>query len=329
MIRPSLSVLVLIPLLLLTSGCTSPQAGSGVVVEEFTPGFTEVYPGEPITFFLKFRNKGSVQATDVFAELLGLDEDWASSSSDVADDNIPVGGEVLPRESQCKYTSEGAHYTLKPPDPVYGTEGEAGTCTWMYRTPDIPEGTNTEYDITARVFYEYNSILVKSFTLAPAQELLAYNEQGRTLPSSTVSSSSSPVTITAQARDPIRFWTNDEITFPMAITVSNKGGGMVCLPGQCKKTKGLEWNKLKLRIQPQASSSERGSGISVTVSEECQQYTGSQGGELEVWPNRDNTITCDIRVSGLGNILGHQEKLIEVVAEYSYFTDEHATITVL
>lgn len=329
MIRLSLSVLILIPLLLLTSGCTSPQAGSGVVVEEFTPGFTKVYPGEPVTFFLKFRNKGSVQATDVFAELLGLDEDWASSSSDVADDNDPLRGEILPREEQCKYTSEGAHYTLEPPDTVYGTEGESGTCTWMYRTPDIPEGTNTEYDITARVFYDYSSVLVKSFTLAPSKELLAYNEQGRSLPSSTVSSSTSPVTITAQARDPIRFWSDSEISFPLSITVSNKGGGMVCLPGQCKKTKGLEWNKLRLIIVPKSGSSTTGSDISVMVSEECQQYTGNEGGELEVWPNRDNTITCDIKVSGLGSILGHQEKLIEIAADYSYFIDEHTTITVL
>ncbi|MCK4714477.1 MAG: hypothetical protein KAT35_02805, partial [Candidatus Aenigmarchaeota archaeon] len=65
-------VLLSIFSVLAVSGCTTPvQTGSGVVIQEFTPGFTEIYPGEPIVFYLKFKNTGSVEATNVFAEVLG------------------------------------------------------------------------------------------------------------------------------------------------------------------------------------------------------------------------------------------------------------------
>jgi hypothetical protein len=90
---------VLLPIffVLAASGCTTTvQTGSGVVIQEFTPGFTEIYPSEPIVFYLKFKNTGSVEATNVFAEVLGLDEDWAASSS--GDGNVLKDGEVLPRQ---------------------------------------------------------------------------------------------------------------------------------------------------------------------------------------------------------------------------------------
>jgi len=310
---------ILIVLVLLASGCINPSGkGNGVVIEDFSPSFEKVYPGEPIQFFLKFKNTGSVEAENVFAELLGLDEDWALSSAGMG--NEIVGGEVLPREERCQYTSS-EHLKLSPPYPSYGTEGGEATCTWIYKTPDIPSGTGTEYKVTARVFYDYHTTLIKSFTLAPAQELLRYNEQGKSIPSSTVSSTDSPITLQADARDPIRFWGNDMISFPIAINIENTGGGMACIRGKCKKTSpgGHEWNSVTLKITPKSDK--------VSLSDECARFM--RGSTVDVWTDKGNTVICNIEVSGLGEGVGYQEKLIEINAEYSYFTDAETSITII
>ncbi len=295
------------------SGCINPnlQTGDGVVIQEFTPGFSEVYPEEPVTFFLKFKNIGSVEATEVFAELLGLDEDWAASSRGLG---TILNNEMLPQETKCQYPNMGNHYTMKPPDMFYGTEGETATCTWKYKAPPIPQGFRPTYDITARLFYNYRTDLVKSFTILSTEELMRYNQQGKTLPSSTVSSTRSPITITVEARDPIRFW-EGSITFPIAITFSNTGGGMVCLKNQCKKTKGQEWNQLEYSIKE----------ISKGVRVDCFDHEKT----VEVWPNRDNTIVCDVTVTDTSRVTGHEERMISISAEYSYFTDAEASIIVL
>ena len=319
--------LLLIPFLfmiILASGCTTPTiaTGNGVVIEEFSlGGLTELYPGEPISIHLKARNTGSADAENVFAEVLGLDEDWAVSSSDIGNNRGHiVGGEVLPQQDRCKYTSTNNHYDLAAPDPVYGTQGQVAECTWLYKTPNVPQGLNPTYDITARLFYDYRTDIVKSFTILSTAQLREYLQQGKTIPSSTVSSTRSPITITAVAQNPIRFWESGGVSFPLAITVSNTGGGMVCLEGRCKKASegGHEWNKLELKIDD-------GNGLS--VSSECSEYRS--GAEIEVWPNRANTIICDIDVQNVEDINGFEERSLVISAQYSYFSDSSASIKVL
>jgi hypothetical protein len=321
----SIHALLAIILVLLASGCTTSTVttGNGVVIESFdSGGITEVYPGEPITFHLKVMNTGSVEATNVFGELLGLDEDWATSSgpSSISGNKV-LNGEILPRETSCQYTNAGSGNDLAPPDPIYGTEGQVTECTWMYKTPDIPQGMNPTYDITARLYYTYRTDLIESFSILSTAQLKEYIQQGRTVPANTASSTRSPVTITAESRSPIRFWSESGIDFPLAITVSNTGGGMACLEGRCKKASdgGNVWNKVVLKIEPM------GDGLS--LGDECSQY--ASGAEIEVWPNRDNTIICDIKVSQVSDIVGVQERMLKISAEYGYFIDAQSSIEVL
>jgi hypothetical protein len=198
----------------------------------------------------------------------------------------------------------------------------------------VPQGMNPSYAVTARVYYEYRTDVIKSFTIYPSSELLALNQQGKPIPSSTVSSTQSPISITAEAREPIRFWEGGQISFPLSITVANTGGGTVCLTGRCKRSEGADWNELNLVIIPVSAG--------LSVSSECAEYEGGafspgeaisvsglalSGGILEVWPNRPNTIICDIIVSGLG--ASTEEKTLQVSAEYSYFTDAKSSITII
>jgi hypothetical protein len=300
------------------SGCTTPtlQTGNGVVIQEFTPSLSEVYPGEPVIFFLKFKNIGSVEASKAFAELVGLDEDWAAASKDINGNKVSSSGELFPREAVCRHDGNGI--ILSPPDMTYGTEGETATCTWIYKVPPIPGGFDVTYDIKARVFYDYRTELLKSFTILSTGELMRYNQQGKAVPSSTVSSTNSPVTITAEARDPIRFCDKSSVTFPIAITFSNTGGGMVCLKGKCKKPD-HEWNQLAFSVKGMVFE-----GQDVGVEVNC---FGRD--KIEVWPNRDNTIVCDVTVNDISQITGQEERLISISATYSYFTESGASITVL
>jgi hypothetical protein len=324
MSRRALPGLVLALLITLAvSGCTQPvQTGYGVVIEEFTPAFAEVYPEEPIVFLLKVKNVGSVKAEAVHAEVLGLDEDWATSSEGYGQGPV-YRGEKLPEEELCRYTGSG--FDLKSPDLFYGTEGQVATCTWKYKAPDIPSGFKPTYDITARVFYTYRTDVVKSFTLASADELFNLKEQGKNIPTGTVSSTRSPVSITAESVDPIRVWSErGSASIPLKITISNTGGGMVCLMGKCKKTGGEEWNKLTLHIKPLSKNLILGSECSGFGSSEV-----SSENTVEVWPNRDNTIICEIEATELSSIVGQEERMLQISAVYSYFTDAESSITIL
>ena len=128
-------------IVLLVSGCisTSIETGNGVIIKNYDVGFSDVYSGECVDFDVLIKNTGSIKAEDVFVELVGLDEGWS-------DDEISwgrgcsgtgggpwVGGEKLPNEGTCRYTSSGSE--LLPPDILRGTEGEERVCSWSYMAP--------------------------------------------------------------------------------------------------------------------------------------------------------------------------------------------------
>jgi hypothetical protein len=320
---PVLGFILVLSALIVISGCTTPgvRTGNGVVIEEFTPSFTSVYPGELVEFQLKFRNVGGVKATSVFAEVLGLDEDWAASSKGFENNRFnPSGTELFPREEACGYDKREVE--LDPPDMTYGTEGESQTCTWRYIAPQIPEGFNPSYEATARVFYNYQTDLIKSITVLSTQEMMKLNQQGRTVPASTVSSTNSPISITVDARDPVRIW-QDGVKFPIAITFTNIGGGMACLKDQCKKPEGGAWNKVDFKF---IEAIDKAGG---TESDQLKIDCFGHEQSVDVWTNKPNTIICDVTVGDTSRIVGYEERLIGISAKYSYFTDAQATITIL
>jgi hypothetical protein len=296
---------------MLVSGCAwlpfgLPQTGTsgGVVIEDFSPDLSEVYTGEPIKFTLKVRNTGSVESEKTFAELLGLDEDWYDDFE-----------ERFPNEAECRY--DGSGFDLLPPSPDHGTQGESHICTWDYDAPsDIINGASVSYDATARVFYTYRTEVVKSVTLASREEMISMQQQGRTLPADTISSTSSPVSVTVDTTSPIRVF-DDVATFPIEISIENVGGGVPCRENECKKTGEEKWNEIKLSIALPDGISMAGTG--------CNSFSGN-GDYISVWPGKPNKITCDVSVDA-NDLTGPTQKAIRVSAEYSYFVDK--TITVL
>ncbi len=309
---------ILLTLLVLVSGCTfsgsAVETGNGVIIKEFAPTFTEIYPTEPVTFNLKFKNVGSVMAEGVFAEILGIDSDWYDSS-------FTTGGpwlynEKLPDQAACRYNQE--HGDLLPPNEQYGTEGESMTCTWTYRAPDIPDGTNTVYDVWARVFYTYSTITIKSITAGSQAEIRKYIDQGKQIPISTVSTTNSPIQLSISILEPIRYW-EDTTEIPIRIGINNAGGGTPCKKGQCEDRERFEesWGKVTVRV---------GLTDGMNLLDDCSEF--ESGKDLLILPNGENSVVCKLELSDLGGE-GFEQRMMSLSAEYSYFIDAQTSIKII
>jgi hypothetical protein len=310
------AILILLFSLVLVSGCTSSsvETGNGAVIKEFAPEFTDIYPTEPVKFNLKIKNIGSVEAEGVFAEILGIDNDWYDSS-------FTTGGpwlydEKLPDQVACRYNQE--HGDLLPPNEQYGTEGESMTCSWTYRAPDIPAGTNTVYDVWARVFYTYSTITIKSITAGSQEEIRKYTDDGRQIPMSTVSTTNSPIQLSLSTLEPVRYW-EDTTQIPIMIGISNVGGGTPCKKGRCKDREHFEdsWGKVTVKV---------GLTDGMRLLDDCSEF--ESGKELLILPKEENSVVCTLELSELGGE-GFEQRMISLNAEYSYFIDAQTSIKIL
>ena len=307
---------------------TTPSAG-GLGVESFTTDLqlSEFYSEEPITFQIKFRNTGSMKANNVFAELLGLDEDWCCD--DIGEGSWTIGKEKLPNEDKCRYTGDG--FTMDPPNSDMGTQGESAVCSWSYMTPDIPKNIpSVPYHPSVRLFYSYKTIFQRTITFGSHQDLRNIQDLGGSLPVSSGVVTSSPVLLTLNVNSPVRFWTTGtgigEVTFPIEINIENVGGGVACatdsfISKSCKSAHGGQEakNKIKLKIDV---------GSDLTLGEECQEFGSGYGNIVSLWKGKSNSITCDVKVSGLTNTGSVQKKItLEAVYEYTIDSDMEIRVT--
>ncbi len=300
----------LILALIAISGCIgqAPITGNGIVIESFEPDFKTVYSGEIVNFNLKIRNTGSSVAAPVWAELLGVDQDFCC---EVVGTGPWYKNEKLPNEPGCRYPgSAGAQpKQLLPPDPFWGTAGETMTCSWTYKIPQFPKGFYREYQPTVRIFYGYTTTLVQAINLLTREEMLDIERSGKPLPSQTVSITAGPLSIKAEMASPVRVFGNT-VTFPIKLTINNIGGGVACLPGRCKKTVqgGEAWNRIKLSIK----------GVQLS---DCQDSM-----EAELYQGQ-TTLTCQASLTDL-RLTGPEQRQLTITAEYEYFIEQSTSITV-
>jgi hypothetical protein len=322
--------------IILVSGCTtgSTVSGNGVIVKEFAPEFTEIYAGEPVTFRLLMQNQGSVNANNVHAELLGLDEDWCASQTGGNTCKSSAGNraEMLPNEPECQYT--GTNFNMLAPDPTRGTSGGSHICTWTYNAPPIQKGFTITYTPTVRVFYAYNSGVVKLITFGSSNELRNIQDTGGKLPAETKSQTSSPIMLDIQTKGPIRFWQGENgVIVPVEITINNVGGGIACadpnsgkIQGSCKSTVAQSGenaqNKVKLTISFGTDSSSKMS----LQGEACAGF--STGKVISLWKGQSNSIVCEVLAAGL-NSVSTVQRMIQVTADYEYYTDTSSSIKVI
>jgi hypothetical protein len=321
-------ILLLSLALVLVSGCTTQTTGgNGVMVKDFGPEFGEIYAGEPINFRLLVKNEGSVNAQNVHAELLGLDEDWCDETKATKGCEASAGGrkEKMPNEPECSYKGDG--FNMLAPDPQRGTEGSQHICTWSYKAPPIPKGFEITYTPTVRVFYSYKSGVVKLITFGSSSELRTIQDTGGKLPTETVSTTSSPVQLSIETKGPIRFWQEEsKVIFPLEITIRNTGGGVACAfddnavtKDACKVQSG-EAPKNKIRLMITFGNAE------MELMDECKEFKG--GKTISLWKGQSNSIVCEVEATSLGSGATIQ-RMIKAEAFYEYYTDTESSIKVI
>ena len=316
-------------LVILVSGCTSSETtvefGNGVIVKEYGPEFSDVYSGECVDFNILIKNTGSVDAEKVFAELLGLDQDWYDNDEISWGKGCTSSGggpwvnrEKVSNEQGCRYTSGGRD--LLAPDAMWGVDGETMICSWTYMAPKLPEHMTIDYYPTARVFYTYHTDVSREITLMSSQEMRDYVNSNTPLPTDTQVSTHAPIQIDVVAATPLRVF-SDRVEFPIEIRINNVGGGVACIGSSrwddvssCKTHDASEtWNKLKLEVK---------SGNYIDVSSDCRDI------DITLYKGKDNTIRCDATVSISSLPASRTKDIIEVKAYYNYFLDQEMEITV-
>lgn len=279
------AVLLVLPVVIaVMSGCIGAgQNGSGMVITEFEPSFSSVYSGEPVDFVLRVQNRGTVDAIDVTPRIIGL-ETWSKEGN------------------TCEEWGR-----ISAAEPSIGSPGESENCRWTFVAPDVPKGLVTEISPTVRLYYGYRTSIVKSIFLASSKELKMMMERGEAPPAQTTSQTLGPLQVEVKTEAPIRFW-QGYVTFPIAITVNNVGGGVVCPNvGDCEFGNNL--NHLKLDI-------ELGSDVSI---DECDD-------EIELWQGKTNTLVCQATFSGLSDV-GMVQRTLTINMDYGYFVDKSTKVT--
>lgn len=280
---------------LLVSGCTVPTfpssgynsqtpEGSGVILESFEADFPESFTGEEIRLTLKMRNSGSVKAENGRLEISGFDSSWNLK---------PVN------EPGCN------NIDLLPADPVTGTMGSDMICTWDITTPEIPKGLRVSFAPTARLYYDTGSYVTKTVNIVPREDLKNLQQQGKSLPSESVSKSSSPVDIDVQVSTPIRTTglSAGDVQFPIVITVRNVGGGTV----RDRITGRLHLLRMNIDV----------SGMTLDSCETTEEVYLTMGSS--------QTYTCLVSTISPERVV---QKTIGVEAEYQYIVDKSTSISV-
>jgi hypothetical protein len=280
------ALLLVLPVLIAAmSGCITPElGGSGMVITAFEPSFSNVYSGEPVDFVIRVQNRGTVDAIDVTPMIIGL-ETWSMDGA----------------------TCDGWD-RISSAEPSIGSPGESENCRWTFVAPDVPKGLTTDISPTVRLFYGYRTSIVKSVFLASSKELKLMMERGEAPPTQTMSQTMGPLQVDIKTEAPVRFW-QGYVKFPIAITINNVGGGVVCPSvGDCENGNNL--NHLKLDM-------EFGSDVDIS---DCEN-------EIELWQGKTNTLVCHATFGGLSDV-GLAQRSLSVSMDYGYYIDESTKVSI-
>ncbi len=315
------------------SGCinntSTLELGNGVIIKDYNIDFSNVYSGECVDISVLLKNTGSVDAKQVFAEMLGIEQDWYDGKSwgkgCKSEDGGPwTGWEKSANEPQCRWNPGQQSYSLSAPDPSRGVDGETTTCSWSYVAPEVPSHTSVTYTPTIRVFYQYETDVVKAVTLMSQDEMKSLVKQGKPLPIDTQTSTRSPIKIDVNTDTPLRIYT-DKVEFPITISIENIGGGITCVGYS-------SWDNIKdCRTSQQSAEKSAWRKIRIELdadniihlSDDCREPL-----ELSLYKGKSNKITCTATVYSSDLPSQRVKALINVHAYYNYIIDKEITITV-
>lgn len=299
------------------SGCTTPFGGTtavatgpGVVIQEWKADFTKLFSDEQLALQLKVQNQGQTRARNVVAEVTGIDlSEWGQGS----------------------FTSYENLGDMIPADAVSNTPGETRTVQFQdLRAPLLAKGTSFQYTPVVRVSYDYATTAHKPITIVDQDELRRIQQQGKTLPSKSTTSSAGPLAVEIRTGNYVKtggggFGQTYDI-FPVYVKVTNtqwENGGTVVPKGWMPGTSGyglgnVEQYPVNIKITPPAGTSFVFSGFG----DDCSSFQVAK----ELWQGKDAEIVCELQVTNPPSI--SEEKLFTVELDYRYFAEARTTVTV-
>ncbi|MFH1294900.1 MAG: hypothetical protein ABIH90_03095, partial [Candidatus Aenigmatarchaeota archaeon] len=204
------------------SGCIGQTiTGSGLVIEDFSPDFASVFPGEEVHIDVKVRNLGTVDAQIRDIQMTGLDtKNWkmeTSNCNELLRNGINAGG--------------------------------SASCTIALVSPET-NGLEMSFTPNLHLTYSYRTVSVALVSIGTLDEARRISMQGGTIPYQTQSTTGGPVVIDIKASSPVRV-SDSSVDFPIRVTVSS-GSGTVCSGGCNENT----WNKVRISMDSSLKSSD-------------------------------------------------------------------------
>jgi len=313
-------------------------------MENLEVDFPKVYAGEKFKLQAKIRNTGSVDAWYVIPKLYNIDASASGQSFEIT---------CSKDCTQCM--------NLLAPDPERGTTGESKICIWDCTAPrSIPKGMTLTFNPSVRLYYAYRTTTTKALMIASQDELRAIQNQGKALPSETVSTTTSPVQMDVVVNGPIRYWEGEKkLRFPININIANTGGGTACgnfeSKPPSKKPSGSTSSEDSSPAAANPCPSQTGNvadtpqdttaGIATGCEnpsnwnqvaiyfdnaislEGCDDIT--QRGYVDLWKGQTKTITCEVVMDVPDVKTGFVQKNLQFTLEYDYFTDASTNVEVI
>lgn len=268
----------------LLSGCiaqSSLAGGSpGLVITSFQPDLSTAYSGEDLSLELRLDNTGTSPAKITSIELLSISpKEWSSRSS-------------------CD-SWEGREVPAK----------NFVSCVYNLKAPEIPQGLREVYKPKVRITYSYSTTAITTLFIGPSKDIRRIDDI-KNLAAST-QSTSGPLAIGVQTRNPIRI-SQGSVAFPLAITLDNIGGGVIC-NGECNRD---TWHKVSIGFE--ASPNIKLAGESCGMD--------AQNRDIDLLNGRENELVCELTATP--EDAGIVESRIIVKSDYGYITERESSVTV-
>lgn len=300
--------LLILPIaVLLVSGCLNIGggtgiSGTGIVINKFEPSLSAIETDDKVTVHLEVQNKGEAIGKAA-ATLLGIyTQDWGVIMTD------QLIGELLPADTEA------------------GTGGQIGTVDWVLSAPDLHRGEKRTYEPVVRVFYSYETRVMKPITFVTSEELRRVVQSGESLQSDPAIASAGPLTVTVKTGQFVRTregW--QQSYFPVEIDIDNTGGGLIA----------GENYPIGIDIEPPPGTMFRGgecprksqTGWSVSYANLPSGLTRPiSAKKIFLWNGKDTKITCELQVLQAPDF--RQKRDMKITLEYIYYTDQKTQISV-
>lgn len=299
-------IIILLAFVVLVSGCVGSggnrpiqiDSSNGVIINEFSVDPLTVDEDELVFFSVDIENVGGREATDVEIFINGLIGTWR--------DDCSSGGEVT---DESLKTIE----SLSQPDKNINRAGDFQIAATSFCPPDLPEGVNADFPVTAKAEYTYKTTATFVIPLIGEEEYDNRLRTNRPVENTiTTQNTGGPLKFSLSRGDaPIIVPENDDAEPTFLFKLSNVGSGFPITDGNLG-----ELTSTTVTATPSDANID------------CGDF--EDNGQLNVVKLRSDgsmPIACSFDFSS-GSVTTERSLIITFDIEYPYFVEKRQTISV-